>query len=117
MSEWFVLIPGRTSKQGCGISEGKLTNGYLAETTVLQVAPSDMRRLGLREGQRVRLRSESGEAIVPVTAAKEDELPAGLLFIAYGDVSSRLMAADTHGTGMPTSKGIDVQLEILPEEP
>jgi formylmethanofuran dehydrogenase subunit D len=34
-----------------------------------------------------------------------------LLFIAYGDMSSRLMGGDTHGTGMPDSKGIDVELE------
>jgi formylmethanofuran dehydrogenase subunit D len=27
--------------------------------------------------------------------------------------ASRLMAADTHGSGMPTSKGIDVELEKL----
>ena len=36
-----------------------------------------------------------------------------LLFIAYGDLSSRLMAGDTHGSGMPTSKGLDVELEVL----
>ncbi len=41
------------------------------------------------------------------------ELPEGLLFIAYGDISSRLMGGDTHGSGMPTSKGLDVQLEKL----
>jgi formylmethanofuran dehydrogenase subunit D len=50
---------------------------------------------------------------VAVTPAKADELPEGLLFIAYGDISSRLMGGDTHGSGMPTSKGIDVKLEVL----
>jgi formylmethanofuran dehydrogenase subunit D len=54
---------------------------------------------------RVRLRSETGEIEVPVIAAKGDELPPGVLFIAYGDLSSRLLAADTHGSGIPTSKG------------
>jgi formylmethanofuran dehydrogenase subunit D len=111
MPETFILIPGRTSKQGCGISEGKFTEGYLAETTTLQVAPQDMQRLGLSQGDRVRLRSEWGQVEVPVIAAKGDELPPGLLFIAYGDLSSRLMGGDTHGSGMPTSKGIDVELE------
>src|SRR5580765_3790529 len=106
MPETFVLIPGRTSKQGCGISEGKFGENYVAETNVLQVAPQDMQRLGLAEGDRVRLTSEMGAQVeVAVTAAKGDELPPGLLFIAYGDLSSRLMAADTHGSGMPTSKG------------
>lgn len=114
MSESFVLIPGRTSKQGCGISEGKFTAGYQQETTTLQVAPEDMQRLGLNNGDRVHLASESGAIEVAVTAAKGDELPPGVLFIAYGDLSSRLMGGDTHGSGMPTSKGLDVTLDKIP---
>jgi len=50
---------------------------------------------------------------VAIAAAKAGELPPGLLFIAYGDISSRLMGGDTHGSGMPTSKGLDVQLELV----
>jgi formylmethanofuran dehydrogenase subunit D len=117
MPETFILIPGRTSKQGCGISEGKFSEGYTSEINVLQVCPQDLERLGLAEGERVRLTSEAGQAEVAVTAAKDGELPPGLLFIAYGDVSSRLMGADTHGTGMPTSKGIDVTLEKCTNTP
>ena len=113
MTETFILIPGRTSKQGVGISEGKFKEGYLSETQTLQVAPQDMKRLGLKDKDRVRLRSESGQIEVTVTASKGDELPPGLLFIAYGDLSSRLMGGETHGSGMPTSKGIDVELEVL----
>ena len=113
MSETFVLIPGRTSRQGCGISEGKFEESYVSETNKLQVAPEDMERLGLQEGERVRLTSETGQVEVAVTKSKGDELPPGLLFIAYGDISSRLMAGDTHGSGMPTSKGLDVELERL----
>jgi formylmethanofuran dehydrogenase subunit D len=113
MSQSFILIPGRTSEQGCGISEGKFQEKYQHEINSLQVAPGDMQRMGLAEGDRVRLTSESGQVEVCVTAAKAGELPEGLLFIAYGDISSRLMGGDTHGSGMPTSKGIDVELEIL----
>ena len=109
----FILIPGRTSRQGCGINEGKFNETYQQETHLLQVAPSDMEQLGLTAGDTVRLTSDFGQAEVPVIAAKRDELPAGLLFIAYGDISSRLMGGDTHGSGMPTSKGLDVELEIL----
>ena len=114
MPETFILIPGRTSDQGCGISEGKFQEKYQTEINTLQMAPADMQRLGLTKGDRVRLTSEEGAQVeVPVTPAKKDELPEGLLFIAYGDISSRLMGGDTHGSGMPTSKGIDVHLEII----
>ena len=61
----------------------------------------------------MRLTSESGAGRGVCHARKADELPEGLLFIAYGDISSRLMGGDTHGSGMPTSKGIDVELEVL----
>ena len=117
MSETFILIPGRTSEQGCGISEGKFQEKYQQQINSLQVAPGDMERLGLVEGDRVRLTSELGQQVeVSVKASKRDELPEGLLFIAYGDISSQLMGGDTHGSGMPTSKGMDVELEVLTSE-
>ncbi len=113
MPDTFILVPGRTSDQGCGISEGKFQEKYQREINSLQVAPGDMTRLALVAGDRVRLTSEAGQVEVSVVAAKADELPEGMLFIAYGDISSKLMGADTHGSGMPTSKGIDVQLEVI----
>jgi formylmethanofuran dehydrogenase subunit D len=113
MAETFILIPGRTSKQGVGISEGKYLETYQSEITRLQVAPEDMKRIGLKVGDMVRLTSEHGQIEVAVSPSKGDELPPGLLFIAYGDLSSRLMGGDTHGSGMPTSKGMDVDLELL----
>lgn len=75
-----------------------------------------MARLDLKTGDRVRLTSEHGQVEVNIIPAKADELPMGLLFIAYGDISSRLMGGDTHGSGMPTSKGIDVTLEVVSTE-
>lgn len=113
MPEIFVLIPGRTSRQGTALNEGKFSADYVDETGTLQIAPADMTRLGLSDGTRVRLMSEHGSVEVPCRSARGDELPTGLLFIAYGDASSRLMGGDTQGTGMPDSKGIDVTLEIV----
>jgi len=117
MSHTFILIPGRTAKQGVGISEGKFKEGYRTETETLQVAPQDMQRIGLKNADRVRLTSEWGQIEVNVVASKGDELPPGLLFIAYGDLSSKLMGGDTHGSGMPTSKGLDVELEVVKSHP
>lgn len=107
----FILIPGRTARQGTTLNEGKLTAGYVEETSTLLMNPDDMARHGLKNGDRVRLRSEQGQVELPCQAAKAGELPPGLLFLPYGEWSSRLMGGDTHGTGMPNSKGIDVALE------
>ena len=73
--------------------------------------PADMQRLGVAEGRRVRIRSALAEIEVTCVSAKE-ELPPGVLFMAYGPESSKLMAGDTQGTGMPESKGIDVQVTL-----
>ena len=110
-SETFILIPGRTSRQGTTLNEGKFTAAYIEETNTLMMNADDMARLNLKKGDRVRLRSEQGQIDIPCQAAKAGELPAGLLFLPYGDMSSRLMGGDTHGTGMPNSKSFDVELE------
>ena len=111
MPEEFILIPGRTSRQGTALNEGKYSEEYIDEVNTVQIAPKDMQRLGLVEGDHVRMWNEVGEVVIPCKAAKGDELPPGLLFISYGDSSCRLMGAETHCSGMPDSKGMDVFLE------
>ena len=113
MAEWFILIPGRTSRQGTSLNEGKFSKDYVEETHTLFVAPEDMTRLGLKPGDRVRLRSPQGQIEVACQPARAGELQPGVLFIPYGDLSSRLMTGGTHGTGMPDSKGLDVELERI----
>ena len=80
-TEEFILIPGRTSRQGVGISEGKFESSYQEEIQNLQMAPSDMQRLDLKKGDRVRLTSKEGQIEVCIIPARKDELPTGLLFI------------------------------------
>jgi len=111
MPSEFILIPGRTSRQGTSLNEGKYTDSYIDEINTLQIAPEDMEHLGLNDGDQVRIWNDFGEVIVPCKTAKGQELPPGMLFISYGDKSSRLMGGETHGTGMPDSKGLDVFLE------
>jgi len=114
MAETFVLIAGRTSRQGTSLNESKFSEEYLEETHTLWMNSADLAELGLKPGNRVRIGSQWGSAEVVVQADKRGELPRGVVFIAYGDASSRLMGGDTHGTGMPDSKGIDVTIEPLP---
>jgi formylmethanofuran dehydrogenase subunit D len=112
-TECFILIPGRTSRQGTSLNEGKFTSGYVEETSTLFMNPDDMARMGLKNGDRVRLRTRQGSVDLPCQAAKAGELPCGVLFLPYGDMSSRLMGGDTHGTGMPDSKSFDVELQRI----
>ena len=64
----FILIPGRTARQGTTLNEGKFTQGYVDETSTLVMNPDDMARLALKAGDRVRLRSEQGQIELPCLA-------------------------------------------------
>lgn len=111
MAEKMILIPGRTSKQGTSLNKGKLKEEYLEVTSTLEMNKDDMDKMGLVDGDEVRLRNEIGETTVRCIGKKPEDLPAGMLFIPYGPPSSQLMASDTAGTGMPLSKHMEVEIE------
>ncbi len=113
MAEKMILIAGRSSKQGTSMNVGKLESEYIEVTTTVEMNVNDMAHLGLKEGDSVRLRSATGETVLRCKGRKAEDLPAGILFLAYGPSSSQLMGSDTAGTGMPISKNMDVEVEPL----
>ena len=44
---------------------------------------------------------------------KEGKVPQGMIFVPYGPPTCRLMGQTTDGTGMPTSKGWEVEVEPI----
>jgi len=116
MAEIMMLIAGRSSRQGTSLNVGKLKEEYIEVTSTVEMNEDDMVRLGLKEGDRVRLKTEIGEAVVECKGRKAADLPAGLLFMAYGPSSSQLMGGDTAGTGMPISKNLEVTVEPIFEQ-
>jgi formylmethanofuran dehydrogenase subunit B len=109
----FTLITGRTSKQAVAMHQGKgkESSEYLRQTSLVQANEQDIERLGLAAGQAVRVRTDYGQTEVLLEVGK---LPPGLLFIPLGPAANALVGPDTHGTGMPDSKGLAARLEPLP---
>lgn len=108
----LLLVPVRTSRQGVTLNVGKLKAEYQDETSTVEMHPDDMARLGIKKGDKVRLRAANGNAIVvQCKAQKGAEATPGLMFIAYGPNSSQLMDEDTAATGMPLSKHLAVEVE------
>jgi formylmethanofuran dehydrogenase subunit D len=105
----FILNASRSSKQGTLINVGKDSEEYQALTNTMTMASGDMAELGLAQGQKALVRTEFGEAPFTCEAGK---VPAGMVFIPYGPPTCKLMGGDTDGTGMPTSKGWEV--EVVP---
>ncbi len=79
---------------------------------VLYFAGMERKRfiVGIQSGGSVRVRSENGEAIFRCV---EGKVPQGMIFVPYGPPTCHLMGQDTDGTGMPTSKGWEVEVEPI----
>lgn len=105
----FILNSSRTSKQGSLINVGKDSEEYKALTNSMTMAAQDMAEMGIAQGQRVLIRTEFGEASFLCESGK---IPLGMIFVPYGPPTCKLMGGDTDGTGMPTSKGWEV--EVVP---
>lgn len=108
MSEAFILVTGRTVKQASGMHKGKDTDAYRRAVTVVEMNPEDMARMGITEGRIIRLRTPAGQVEAPVRAGS---LPPKMLFIPMGPVANELVGPDTDGTGMPSFKGLAVEVE------
>lgn len=106
----FVLNSSRSSKQGSLINVGKDSPEYQALTQSMTMAAEDMAEAGIAEGQSVLIRTAFGESTFKCESGK---IPVGMIFVPYGPPTCRLMGGDTDGTGMPTSKGWEV--EIVPQ--
>ncbi len=117
-SRQFIMNAGRTTKQGRQISVGKEDAEYEEMVSTLNMHPDDIEDIGASVGASVRVRSENGEGIFVCKehGGKEGKVPPGMVFIAYGPPTCKLMGQSTDGTGMPTSKGWEVEIEPLATE-
>lgn len=111
MPRKFLMNAGRTTKQGQQINHGKDSPEYQALTTTITMHPDDMKEVGIPPNSMVRVRSETGESNF---LCKEGKVPTGMIFVPYGPPTCRLMGQTTDGTGMPTSKGWEVEVEPIP---
>ena len=104
----FIMNSGRTTKQGQQINVGKDSAEYTAIVSTMSMHPEDMKAAGIAPGGLVRVRSDYGEATFTCV---EGKLPQGMIFCPYGPPTCRIMGNFTDGTGMPTSKGWEVEVE------
>jgi formylmethanofuran dehydrogenase subunit D len=109
----FIMNAGRTTKQGQQINIGKDHAEYQSIVNTLIMHPDDMKEAGIPPGGTVRVRSDNGEGVFQ---CKEGKVPPGMIFVPYGPPTCRLMGQSTDGTGMPTSKGWEVEVEPIAAE-
>jgi formate dehydrogenase major subunit len=81
----FLLTTGRTLYQfNAGTMTQRTRNAELRESDTLDIAPRDAAQLDLHDGDRVRVRSRHGEAVLPVRVS--DAVKPGELFATFHTV-------------------------------
>jgi len=110
-----TLLTGRTLRQGQGKEYGKLSERYWESVAICEMDPDDMKILSIRESENVKITTNFGSIVVK--AVKSLRTPhRGVVFVPYGPWINVVVNPKTHGTGMPSFKGISATIESAAEE-
>lgn len=109
------LLTGRTIDQGRGKESGKLSKEYLESVVICQMDPNDMKFLGVKENTNVKIITDFGSVVLKAVKSARAPHPK-VVFVPYGPWASLIMNPKTHGTGMPSLKGIPAEIESAPNE-
>lgn len=105
-----TLLTGRTITQGVGKELGKLSGEYLESVAVCELDPEDLRLLGIRENGNIRVATEFGSVVLKAKESLRVPHP-GVAYIPYGLWANIVVGPRTHGTGMPSFKGVPAEVE------
>lgn len=106
----LTLITGRTINQGCTKEHAKLSDEYMEHVAVCEMNPEDMRRLGIDNGDNVKITTDIGSVVVKAKRSRRIRSP-GIVFVPFGPWINIVLPSETDGTGMPPLKGFKVKVE------
>ena len=110
-----LILTGRTIDQGRGKEMGKLSDVYQKDVTQCQIDPEDMKALDLRRNAIVKVTTNFGSVVLRAVKSIRGPHPK-MIFISYGPWASMISDPETHGSGMPSLKGMSGVLEPAPTE-
>lgn len=108
-----ILISGRTVNQGTSLEMGKTSEEYSNNVAVIMMNENDMKEIGVKEGKHVKVSTKFGSAVVRCKGLRIDR---GIAFMPYGPWVNMVISADTQGTGMPNSKGVEVKISATDKD-
>jgi formylmethanofuran dehydrogenase subunit D len=109
------LISGRTIQQGVAMEGGKEKAAYTKACGIIEMDPSDLKKLGAWNGTNVRVTSNYGSVVVKAVDATQGPHP-GLAYIPMGPWANSVVNPNTYSTGMPTFKGTPIEVEVAMTE-
>jgi len=108
-----TLLTGRTLRQGQGKEYGKLSERYWKSVAICEIDPDDLKKLDIKENNPVKITTDYGSVVVRTIKSLRSP-HVGRVFVPYGPWASIIVNPKTHGTGMPSFKGIQATIEPAP---
>ena len=82
--------------------------------TICEIDETDLDQIKVKPGENVKVTTKDGSVVLK--AAKSRESNPGLIFIPYGPWANMLIGIETHGTGMPSFKGVEAEVDAVTSE-
>lgn len=88
---------------------------YRKLSAAIVMSKNDLRKMGLKPGDRVRVSNNYGSVVVEVKESRKDE-PGGIAFMVNSPWSNALVSDETEGKGIPEFKDITARISLVKEE-
>ncbi len=88
---------------------------YKRLSAAVIMGKGDMKKMGFKAGDRVRLINSNGSIVVEVHESKRDE-PGGIAFMLNSPWSNSLVSDDTGGKGIPEFKNINARISLTRDD-
>ncbi|MHA2498690.1 MAG: molybdopterin dinucleotide binding domain-containing protein [Candidatus Hodarchaeales archaeon] len=112
----LILLSGRSWQQGASMEgPGKNSEEYQQAVAICELVPADLERLGIKDGDVVKVANPRTGAYVHVWARESTGKHEGSLFMPLGLWVNVLVEGDTGGTGMPDFNTVKFTVESDPK--
>ena len=111
----FTLLTGRTIDQGTTKEHGKLSDEYREYVAICEMDSNDLKELGVKDNSNVKVSTKHGSIVVKAKESKRAPHPK-IVYMPYGLWANIVVNPKTHGTGMPSFKGITAEIQPAPKE-
>ncbi len=88
---------------------------YRKHSAAIVMGKDDLKKFGLKSGDRVRLMNSYGSVVVEARESKREE-PEGVAFMVNSPWSNALVSDETGGNGIPDFKNITAKISLTKDE-
>ncbi len=110
-----TLLTGRTIDQGTSKEHGKLSDEYRENVAICEIDPYDLEELSIKENSNIEVSTKHGSIVVKAKKSRRAPHPK-IVYMPFGLWANVIVNPRTHGTGMPSFKGIPAEIQPAPTE-